>query len=74
MSPFSPPLVPKREEMKEKIRVLKQKQWEKRHRDGQMVFPFKMRKVIAFLLFASFYFFFLLPSPFLPLNPCTVVL
>lgn len=73
MSPFSPPLVPEKRGNERKNRGT-EKQWEKRHRDGQMVFPFKMRKVIAFLLFASFYFFFLLPSPFLPLNPCTVVL
>lgn len=61
MSPFSPPLLPKRVDINVNTRVQRQKKrWGKRHRDGQMVFPFRIRKVIAFHFF--FFFFFLLPS------------
>lgn len=66
MSPFSPPLLPKTVEINVNIRVRRQKRWGKRHRDGQMVFPFRIRKVITF----HFSFF----APFLPLDPCTVIL
>lgn len=41
MSPFSPPLLPKR--------GLTKQRWEEPHRDGQMVFP--IRKVIASFFF-----------------------
>lgn len=65
MSPFSPPLLPKRGEIREK----KGREGEKKgHRDGQMVFPFRIMKAIAFLFFSSFSFFLLSA----PKDPCQI--